>query len=183
MSTDKSLTVTLYDNGGETLDRYTAIFVTADGESWYIGMSEHPFHPQGFGQHGEGDVSGTIERDREIAIGIAPVDVRMCIRQEIEAYYAATPPTADDYLAGYVTIDKLTGEARAAVEGIDATGYRSQCARDAARSSYGNESYWQSLDRSSLDHRDYYLARGDRQTGESMMTQSLGHALMGNDGD
>lgn len=36
-----------FDNGGETFDRYT-ILNTADGEM--IGASDHPFHPQGFGQ-------------------------------------------------------------------------------------------------------------------------------------
>lgn len=74
--------VRLFDNGGETFDRYTAIF-THDGEEWYLGMSEHPFHPQGFGQHGEGDVSGVIERDVEIRVEDAPADVQRCIAQEL----------------------------------------------------------------------------------------------------
>lgn len=75
----------LYDNGGETLDRYTALFAHLEsGETWYLGMSEHPFHPQGFGQHGEGDVSGTMERDTLIDVASAPPDVQRCIRQEIE---------------------------------------------------------------------------------------------------
>jgi len=38
----------ILDNGGETLDRYTIINET-DGEM--IGASEHPQHPQGFGQY------------------------------------------------------------------------------------------------------------------------------------
>lgn len=49
--------VRCYDNGGETFDRYTVVFTgnytrRTRGEHWYLGMSEHPFHPQGFGQHG-----------------------------------------------------------------------------------------------------------------------------------
>lgn len=49
-----------YDNGGESFDRYTVVFTgrythKTGGKFWYIGMSEHPFHPQGFGQHGELD--------------------------------------------------------------------------------------------------------------------------------
>lgn len=49
--------VRCYDNGGKTFDRYTVVFSgrytrKTAGEFWYVGMSEHPFHPQGFGQHG-----------------------------------------------------------------------------------------------------------------------------------
>ena len=40
------------DNGGETADRYTVIYTTKSGRyNDAVGMSEHPFHPQGFGQH------------------------------------------------------------------------------------------------------------------------------------
>lgn len=47
--------VRIYDNGGETLDRYTAVYMMlpehrADTYS-AVGMSERPFSPQGFGQH------------------------------------------------------------------------------------------------------------------------------------
>jgi len=48
----------VYDNGGKTFDRYTIIpprWATEYRERsllWTaIGSSEHPFHPQGFGQH------------------------------------------------------------------------------------------------------------------------------------
>ena len=47
-----------YDSGDETADRYTVVFTgryrhLTGGSTWYVGMSAHPFHPQGFGQHGE----------------------------------------------------------------------------------------------------------------------------------
>lgn len=52
--------VRCYDNGGETWDRYTAVFskkpcAVTHGERWFmhVGMSENPFSPSGFGQHGE----------------------------------------------------------------------------------------------------------------------------------
>lgn len=58
--------VRVYDNGGKTVDRYTAVYSgkyrtlgTKRGEArtlgWFqhVGMSASPFHPQGFGQHGE----------------------------------------------------------------------------------------------------------------------------------
>lgn len=49
-----------YDNGGETWDRYTVVYTKIsifpkDEPSCflYVGMSEYPFSPGGFGQHGE----------------------------------------------------------------------------------------------------------------------------------
>jgi hypothetical protein len=54
-----------YDNGGETADRYTVVFTgnynnigkpkrtRKISNFMYLGMSDNPFHPQGFGQHGD----------------------------------------------------------------------------------------------------------------------------------
>jgi len=64
-----------YDNGGPeaggTFDRYAAAYlapmIQKDGTRYtpdsyaYVGMSENPFHPQGFGQHGESD-RGPVDR-------------------------------------------------------------------------------------------------------------------------
>ena len=47
--------VRIYDNGGESWDRYTAVYMNAklpDGSYEARGMSAKPFHPQGFGQMG-----------------------------------------------------------------------------------------------------------------------------------
>ena len=49
-----------YDNGGKTIDRYTVVFTgnytgKTGRQSWNLGMSSNPFHPQGFGQHGESE--------------------------------------------------------------------------------------------------------------------------------
>ena len=44
-----------YDNGGKTWDRYTVVFTgNYKGRNGcdYLGMSEHPSSPNGFGQHG-----------------------------------------------------------------------------------------------------------------------------------
>lgn len=54
--------VKCFDNGGETWDRYTVIYTGnyADhprGRYLFVGMSESPCSPQGFGQHGEIDQS------------------------------------------------------------------------------------------------------------------------------
>jgi hypothetical protein len=44
-----------YDNGGKTLDRYTVVYMNEPEHSPETfaarGMSERPFHPQGFGQY------------------------------------------------------------------------------------------------------------------------------------
>lgn len=52
----------IYDNGGKTFDRFTVFYKgrgTLDHKTqgtfrFCVGMSENPFHPQGFGQHGSG---------------------------------------------------------------------------------------------------------------------------------
>lgn len=55
--------VRCYDNGGETIDRYTVVFhgkaakMNGGGAGWpdqwpYLAMNAAPFHPQGFGQRG-----------------------------------------------------------------------------------------------------------------------------------
>lgn len=50
----------IYDNGGKTYDRYTAVFMDQPaqkpdryGPQIYcaIGFNDNPFHPLGFGQH------------------------------------------------------------------------------------------------------------------------------------
>ena len=52
--------IRIYDNCGETADRYTVVFTgnyreKTGGVFWYAGMSGAPFHPQGIGHHGEHD--------------------------------------------------------------------------------------------------------------------------------
>jgi hypothetical protein len=41
----------IYDNGGKTVDRYTVVYTRTSSHE-YVGLSERPFHPQGFCQHG-----------------------------------------------------------------------------------------------------------------------------------
>lgn len=46
--------VRCYDNGGRTFDRYTVVFTgnyAGRIECDYVGMSDHPCHPQGFCIH------------------------------------------------------------------------------------------------------------------------------------
>jgi hypothetical protein len=61
MKTIKPRQIKIFDNGGRSFDRYTVIYPKQKYELPYhkgayypyIAMSEHPMHPQGFGQHGE----------------------------------------------------------------------------------------------------------------------------------
>ena len=59
--------VAVYDNGGKTFDRYTVVYTPSPLPDYrnalghpagtllfgYVGMSDWPFHPLGFCQHGE----------------------------------------------------------------------------------------------------------------------------------
>jgi hypothetical protein len=79
-----SALVAVYDNGGKTLDRYTALY---GGPFWtpgdrFIqirGMSEHPNHPQGFGQWGEMDPAARRACGKLVAFQDLPADVQRCI--------------------------------------------------------------------------------------------------------
>lgn len=79
----------IFDNGGETLDRYTIAFRGYRDFSGritypYIAASERPFAPQGFGQHGESDeyLRGK-HLGKRIAFKDCPPDVQAFIRQEL----------------------------------------------------------------------------------------------------
>lgn len=60
--------------------------------------------------------------------------------------------------------------------------YKSQSARDAQASSYGNESYWDYLDQSAQEKHDYFMRHGDPEKAAEMFTRSLSESLMGNEG-
>lgn len=66
--------IRIYDNGGETVDRYTVLFVGRyEGNTQYVVMSPNPFHPQGVGLHGE------MERPSDTnTFGYAPHYGRKC---------------------------------------------------------------------------------------------------------
>ena len=62
--------VRCYDDG-KSGDRYTVVFTGRYAGSrenkFYLGMSALPFHPQGFGQHGESP--DTIDRPKSAHLG------------------------------------------------------------------------------------------------------------------
>lgn len=75
-----------WDNGGKTIDRYTVVW--PDGS--YLGMNAHPFHPQGFGQHGEGCMyflrrpPAKCHLGRRIKFSDLPEDAKKCVQQDLK---------------------------------------------------------------------------------------------------
>lgn len=60
--------------------------------------------------------------------------------------------------------------------------YRSQAAREAQASNYGNASYWRYLDQAAMEHADYWRRHGDETKAAEELTRSLSEALTGNEG-
>ena len=76
--------VACYDNGGQTADRYTVVFLDAPGHRpktfLSLGMSPCPFHPQGFGQHCAAVVGRHFARNPELRTWPE-------VRQAVETYF------------------------------------------------------------------------------------------------
>lgn len=84
-------TLRIYDNGGKTFDRYTIVpprwaraYIERLGAFAALGASEHPFHPQGFGQH----VSAFpgLHLGRRIHWNALPPDVQRFARQDFPEF-------------------------------------------------------------------------------------------------
>ena len=73
--------IKIYDNGGETADRYTAII-----HGSFYGFSDHPFHPQGFSQYC-GDVPRGMcsfnHLGKRVKFDSLPADVQKAIQDRI----------------------------------------------------------------------------------------------------
>ena len=85
----KRMVCRIFDSGPDKgLDRYTVAFrgYRSNGRMTYpyLAANEHPFHPQGFGQHGE---NPTFLTGRQIGARIkfedCPVDVKKFILDNI----------------------------------------------------------------------------------------------------
>ena len=77
--------VRIYDNGGETVDRYTVVIDYPDGSQSWLGSSEKPFDPQGFGQHVGDEGSGNQEGEhlgKRVKFSEVPKDVQKFIEQD-----------------------------------------------------------------------------------------------------
>lgn len=79
--------IRLYDNQGETIDRYTCVFTGrykgSKGQKIHLGMSSDPFHPMGVGMHGEGviDKEGYSHLGKKVKFEDMPEQVKKCILQ------------------------------------------------------------------------------------------------------
>lgn len=82
--------IRIYDNGGRSFDRYFVVFTEkyrkkTGGQFIGLGMSEHPYHPQGFGQHSYSDrqfdwpAYGHL--GKRITWDKLPPDCQRCVRQ------------------------------------------------------------------------------------------------------
>ena len=82
----------IFDNGGKTIDRYTIVPPrwASDYKCGYweaIASSEHPFHPQGFGQHVECTCGPWL--GKRIHWNDLPPDVQTFARQSFPEYAPA----------------------------------------------------------------------------------------------
>jgi hypothetical protein len=79
-----------------SFDRYTVVYTghytqNTGGQFWYVGMSTYPFHPQGFGQHGESD--RPIDRPayghlgKKISFNDLPDDCKKLVIQDYTALW------------------------------------------------------------------------------------------------
>ena len=76
--------IRIYDNGGKTVDRYTVVYMNIqEGPGLYgcRGMSEHPFHPQGFGMYGSAMPGRHL--GKRIAFEQLPQDCQKLVEQDL----------------------------------------------------------------------------------------------------
>ena len=75
--------VRIYDNGGKTFDRFTAVYLDQPERQprtfACVGMSERPFHPQGFGQHSTAMLGRHL--GKIITRDSLPQDCRLILKQ------------------------------------------------------------------------------------------------------
>jgi hypothetical protein len=77
--------VRIYDNGGKTADRYTAVYIAQPlGRGLYdsVGMCENPFHPQGIGQHSSAMPGGHL--GKRIDFEALPADCQALVKRDLQ---------------------------------------------------------------------------------------------------
>ena len=87
---NKRYSCRIYDNGGETADRYTVVFKKQKGNGGgpyypYLAMSGDPNSPQGFCQHGETDVIGK-HLGKRISFDDMPLACQKIVLSEVTEY-------------------------------------------------------------------------------------------------
>jgi len=85
--------ISCWDSGDDYFDRFTVVYLdTQDerGRVQYLGMSTHPFHPQGFGNHGEMPIHKVAYCGRggaftkRIQFADLPPDCQRAVLQDLE---------------------------------------------------------------------------------------------------
>ena len=73
----------IYDNGGETFDRYTVYYNEKEANDCFAGrgMSDKPFHPQGFGQCITGQLGS--HNGKRIQFDALPIDCKTLIESDL----------------------------------------------------------------------------------------------------
>jgi hypothetical protein len=88
METLNRVRFSIRDNGGRSFDRYTIVFPGIDSRMTRFGKvhfalasSEHPFHPQGFGQTIECSCGKHL--GKSVRLNQLPEDVQKFVRQTV----------------------------------------------------------------------------------------------------
>ena len=73
------------DSGDKVFDRYMVLYEPENGVFPYVGMSANPFHPQGFGMHGDMPVRYTVwgTNDKVIEFEDLPIDCQTLVLQDL----------------------------------------------------------------------------------------------------
>lgn len=81
-------TLKVYDNGGETADRYSVWMRNYPDGGWdVLGLSADPFWPQGFNQFGGNYPKPSHgPKDKLVKFASLPKDVQKAIRQRFNGY-------------------------------------------------------------------------------------------------
>lgn len=79
------MNISISDNGGKTIDRYTVCVVDGDHRHWYA-MSKNPLHPNGFNQFcGEDKISKKELRHigKSVEYYSLPLEVQKAIAERL----------------------------------------------------------------------------------------------------
>ena len=87
--------ISVWDDGDSVADRYTVVFLAEEtrGQVPYLAMSANPFHPQGFGQHGEMQIDAVAYRGRggcfkkRIKFADLPADCQRAVVNDLRGDY------------------------------------------------------------------------------------------------
>jgi hypothetical protein len=96
----------VFDNGGETVDRYT-VFLTNSPDEGALGLSDDPTNPQyGFSQFGDFDMNSMSAYNKEISFSDLPEDVQKHAVDRFGLEESSTPNLMEDAVLAVVSGDK-----------------------------------------------------------------------------